>query len=110
MNKVDFKITKGQIKNGNNRTREIIQGHKVFSRHYHLCISAKQEYIACYSDLVGYKEGWENMLARKAGKRNGKKTWRSNRGRRETYEHGIHAHNQVSQIVNNWAAISEPLS
>lgn len=31
MNKADFKITKGQIKNGNNSTREIIQGHTVFS-------------------------------------------------------------------------------
>ena len=69
---------------------------------------------------------WASLQSRNASpvavnswdtRKDGRTCWRGKQGRERERkqgeaieEEGIHAHNQVSQIVNNWAAISEPLS
>lgn len=108
MNKADFKITKGQIKNGNNSTREIIPGHTVFSAAT-ICASLQSRNASPVAVT-----SWDT-------RKDGRRCWRGKQGREMErkwgeaieeegkHEHGIYAHNQVSQIVNNWAVISETL-
>lgn len=66
-------------------------------------ICASFQNVTCCDELWGYKRRWEEMLGKTA---DGKKAGRSDRGRRrKANKHGIYAHNQASQFVNNGAVI-----